>query len=63
MKGVPNIKIQRFSSINKEVGDKSSNNLITVNADWDLFVRLLITSNLPERCTELQTVFNPIFTY
>ena len=62
MKGAPNIKIQRFSSINKEVGDKSSNNLITVNADWDLFVRLLITSNLPERCTELQTVFNPIFT-
>ena len=42
----------RFSSANK-VGVKSSNKLITVNADKDLFVKLLISSNLPERCAEL----------
>ena len=42
----------RFSSANK-VGVKSSKKLITVNADEDLFVRLLVTSNLPERCAEL----------
>ena len=51
----------RFSSANK-VGVKSSNKLINVNADKDLSVRLLITSNLPERCAELWTVFYPIFT-
>ena len=39
--GIPNIKIQRFSSINRKVGVKSSNNLITVNADRDLFVCLM----------------------
>ena len=42
----------RFNSANK-VGVKSSNKLINVNADKDLSVRLLITSNLPERCAEL----------
>lgn len=41
-----------FSSANK-VGVKSSNKLININADKDLSVRLLITSNLPERCAEL----------
>ena len=55
MLGIPNIKIQRFSSKNKKVGVKSSNNLITVNADRDLFVRLLNVSNLSERCAELQS--------
>lgn len=48
----------RFSRANKVVV-KSSNKLITVHTDKDLFVRLHITSNLPERCAELWTVFNP----
>ena len=52
MLGIPNIKIERFSSINKKVGVKSSNSLITVDTDRDLFVGLLIASNLPERCAE-----------
>ena len=52
----------RFSSANK-VGVKSSNKLITVNVDNDLFVKLFIPSNLPERCAELWPVFNPIFTH
>ena len=60
--GIPNFKIERFSSINKKVEVKSSNNLIAVNADRDLFVRFLVTSK-PERCAELPTVFNPIFTH
>lgn len=30
---IPNIKVQRFSSLNKKVGGKSSNNLITANTD------------------------------
>ena len=42
----------RFSSANK-VGVKFSNKLITVNADKDLFVKLLISCKLPERCAEL----------
>ena len=60
--GIPNFKIERFSSINKKVEVKSSNNLIAVNADRDLFVRFLVASK-PERCAELPTVFNPIFTH
>ena len=60
--GIPNFKIERFSSINKKVEVKSSNNLIAVNADRDLFVSFLVTSK-PERCAELPTVFNPIFTH
>ena len=52
----------RFSSANK-VGVKSSNKLITVNANKELFDRLLITSNLPKRCAELWTVFSPIYTH
>lgn len=58
---IPNIKIQSLSSVSKKLEVKSSNKLITVHPNKDVFVRLLIASNLPKRCGELQTVFNPVF--
>lgn len=58
---IPNIKIQSLSSASKKLEVKSSNKLITVHPNKDVFVRLLIASNLPKRCGELQTVFNPVF--
>ena len=42
---VPNMKIKTFSSANKKIHIKSSDKLVTVNADRDLFDRLLIVSN------------------
>ena len=42
---IPNMKIKTFSSANKKIHVKSSDKLVTVNADRDLFGRLLIVSN------------------
>ena len=42
---IPNMKIKTFSSANKKIQVKSSDKLVTVNADRDLFGRLLIVSN------------------
>ena len=42
---IPNMKIKTFSSANKKIHVKSSNKLVTVNTDRDLFGRLLIVSN------------------
>ena len=42
---IPNMKINTFSSVNKKIPVKSSDKLVTVNADRDLFGRLLIVSN------------------
>ena len=44
-KPIPNMKIKTFSSANKKIHVKSSDKLVTVNADRDLFGRLLIVSN------------------
>ena len=37
---IPNIKIQTSSKVNKKIGVKSANELITVNPNRDLFGRL-----------------------
>ena len=42
---IPNMKINTFSSANKKIHVKSSDKLVTVNSDRDLFGRLLIVSN------------------
>ena len=47
---IPNIKIKTFSSANKKIRVKSNYNLVTVNADRDLFGRLLIVSNTRQIC-------------
>jgi len=47
---VPNLKIKTFSSTNKKIRVKSSEKLVTVNADRDLFGRLLIVSNTRQIC-------------
>ena len=39
---IPNMKIKTFSSTNKKIRVKSSDKLVTVNADRDLFGRLLV---------------------
>ena len=43
---IPNMKIKTFSSTNKMIRVKSSDKLVTVNADRDLFGRLLVVSNM-----------------
>ena len=45
---IPNMKINTFSSTNKKIHVKSSDKLVTVNTDRDLFGRLLIVSNTPQ---------------
>ena len=47
---IPNMKIKTFSSANKKIHAKSSDKLVTVNADRDLFGRLLIVSNTRQIC-------------
>ena len=47
---IPNIKVKTFSSANKKIRVKSNNKLVTVNADRDLFGRLLIVPNTPQIC-------------
>ena len=47
---IPNMKIKTFSSTNKKIRVKSSDKLVTVNADRDLFGRLLIVSNTRQIC-------------
>ena len=47
---IPNLKIMTFSSANKKIRVKSSEKLVTVNADRDLFGRLLIVSNTRQIC-------------
>ena len=47
---IPNLKIKTFSSANKKIRVKSSEKLVTVNADRDLFGRLLIVSNTRQIC-------------
>ena len=47
---IPNIKIKAFSSANKKIRVKSNDKLVTVNADRDLFGRLLIVSNTRQIC-------------
>ena len=47
---IPNLKIKTFSSANKKIRVKSSDELVTVNADRDLFGRLLIVSNTRQIC-------------
>ena len=47
---IPNMKIKTFSSANKEIRVKSSDKLVTINADRDLFGRLLIVSNTRQIC-------------
>ena len=47
---IPNIKIKTFSSANKKIRVKSNDKLVTVNADRDLFGRLLIVSNTRQIC-------------
>ena len=42
---IPNMKIKTFSSANKKIHVKSSDKLVTVNTDRDLFGRFLIVSN------------------
>ena len=42
---ISNMKIKTFSSANKKIHVKSSDKLVTVNAERDLFGRLLIVSN------------------
>ena len=47
---IPNMKIKTFSSTNKKIRVKSSDKLVTVNADRDLFGRLLIVSDTRQIC-------------
>ena len=47
---IPNMKIKTFSCANKMINAKSSDKLVTVNADRDLFGRLLIVSNTRQIC-------------
>lgn len=47
---IPNMKIKTFSSANKKICIKSSDKLVTVNADRDLFGRILIVSNTRQIC-------------
>ena len=47
---IPNMKIKTFSSANKKIHAKSNDKLVTVNADRDLFGRLLIVSNTRQIC-------------
>ena len=53
---IPNMKIKTSSSTNKKISVKSSDKLVTVNADRDLFGRLLIVSNT--RQTRLKEVLS-----
>lgn len=47
---IPKMNIKTFSSANKKIHAKSNNTLVTVNADRDLFGRLLIVSNTRQIC-------------
>ena len=47
---ISNMKIKTFSSTNKKIGVKPSDKLVTVDADRDLFGRLLIVSNTRQIC-------------
>ena len=47
---IPNMKVKTFSSTNKKIRVKSSDKLVTVKADRDLFGRLLIVSNTRQIC-------------
>ena len=47
---IPNMKIKTFSSTNKKLRIKSSDKLVTVKADRDLYGRLLIVSNTCQIC-------------
>ena len=51
-----NMKIKTFSSTNKKIRVKSSDKLVTVNAERDSFSRLLIVSNTRQIC--LKEVFS-----
>ena len=53
---IPNMKIKTFSSTNKKIRVTSSDKLVTVKADRDLFGRLLIVSNTRQIC--LKEVFS-----
>ena len=54
---IPNMKIKTFSSTNKKIRVKSSDKLVTVNADRDLFGRLLIVSNTRQICLKEELSF------
>ena len=54
---IPNMKIKTFSSTNKKIGVKSSDRLVTVNADRDLFGRLLIVSHTRQICLKEELSF------
>ena len=47
---IPNMKIKTFSSTNKKIRVKSSDKLVTVKTDRDLFGRLLIVSITRQIC-------------
>lgn len=47
---IPNMNIKTFSSANKKIRVKSSDKQVTVNADRDLFGRLLIVSKTCQIC-------------
>ena len=49
---IPKMSIKTFSSANKKIQAKSNDKLVTVNADRDLFGRLLIVSNTRQICLE-----------
>ena len=47
---IPKMNVKTCSSTNKKIQEKSSDKLVTVNIDRDLFGRLLIVSNTRQIC-------------